>query len=688
MWTGRLYWLDDLGTQNIVLRYVYRDALLAGDSFLWSPSFHSGFYLFGEGQAGMAHPLHLLLYRLFPLHLSLSAEMASSYVIALVGGALLLRRLGLSREAAWFGAMTFAFGGFNLLHVVHVNMVAVIAEAPWLLLATHVILSSAEPSRRAAGFAGTALILGSQLLLGHPQMVWMTLLVTAFLVFCQLRAGVSWSRLPLQMGALTLGLLIGAVQLLPTLDVLGTSTRAEPSLAFRLSLSLSPLNLVQLWSPLAFKSRIYALPGEGLTHEFGLYNGAFCSLSLVWLAVRWRELQHRALARALLAFAAVAMVLALGQYGGVYSLLARVPGVGAFRVPARHIVLFQLALAGLAAVAFDDLRLLLSRRETITWRRLWPLALFGAASIGTTLTTSILVQTGWAAAHGFRFSGALQSGAGAGVVLGMIAVLGLAARGRAWALPLIVVLAALDLGTWGYYDLLRGPSGTPDALAAAAPAPPHARAGDSFEASVCSPWSNLGVMRRLRLSTGCLGLGPVTAVDPTTPLGMHLAGVQWRPALTGWEPTSSSAPRVRLMSIARQSRDVVNDARATDMERVALVEAPLDALDGPPGTTRLLSDRPGLIQVQTTGPGRQLLVTTERFHAGWGATEDGRTCATVRVNGDYLGCVVNAGEHVVTFRFAPASARNGAMLTLTGLVLTFVTTIALLRRRGSLTSRV
>ena len=122
-----------------------------------------------------------------------------------------------------------------------------------------------------------------------------------------------------------------------------------------MSFSLSPLNLVQLWSPFAFRFRIHAPESEALiVHEFIVYNGAFCTIALAWLAMRWRQQTRRGLLTALLALAAISFVLAMGRYGGVYAWLAHLPGLRNLRAPARHLVLFQLALSGIAAVAFED----------------------------------------------------------------------------------------------------------------------------------------------------------------------------------------------------------------------------------------------------------------------------------------------------------------------------------------------
>src|SRR5262245_62543861 len=65
--TGRVFTLDDLGAYHVPMRSIYWAALHGSGSILWTPAVFAGYYLFGEGQIGMAHPWHLLLYRFLPL---------------------------------------------------------------------------------------------------------------------------------------------------------------------------------------------------------------------------------------------------------------------------------------------------------------------------------------------------------------------------------------------------------------------------------------------------------------------------------------------------------------------------------------------------------------------------------------------------------------------------------------------
>ena len=163
----------------------------------------------------------------------------------------------------------------------HPNAVAVVAHIPWLLWMIDVLLTTSDVRRRGWAAAAIALLAGSQLLLGYPQYVWFSLLVEAGYVLSRLPAmlGSRWRVLMLLVAAELLGLLVGAVQLLPTIEALGDSTRAAVGEDFALSGSLPWPNAVQLIAPYLLSTRVV---GEN-THELGLYIGAVPLLLGVWL---------------------------------------------------------------------------------------------------------------------------------------------------------------------------------------------------------------------------------------------------------------------------------------------------------------------------------------------------------------------------------------------------------------------
>ena len=378
---GRVFTLDDLGRYHIPMRYVYWQALHQGDSILWTPAVFSGFYLFGESQLGMAHPWHLLLYRFLPLVVAVNLELISSYVVMFAGFTLLLKRIGFSRESRCFGAMLFTFSGYNLFHVIHLNLIAGIAHIPWLLLAAHVLATAKDRKTRARAAVALSLLFASQILVGHLQETWLGLVAVGGMCLYLLWRNAAARGIVLIAGALMVGALVGGVQLLPLLDAVRSSERTGWSLASSLSFSLAPVDVIQLWSPITFESRP-SIEQVGV-HEFIVYNGAFCTAAIAWVGLRRGALQRSRLAGALLIFAAIGLLLALGKYTGLYPSLLAVPGLRWFRAPSRYLLLYHLSISVLAVIVFEDLVALLRRGERIPERQCRRRARGGRKVMGT-----------------------------------------------------------------------------------------------------------------------------------------------------------------------------------------------------------------------------------------------------------------------------------------------------------------
>jgi hypothetical protein len=125
---------------------------------------------------------------------------------------------------------------------------------------------------------------------------------------------------------------------------------------------------------------------------------------------------------------------------------------------------------------------------------------------------------------------------------------------------------------------------------------------------------------------------------------------------------------VRLLADVRVSRNHTADIGQVDLRQTALVFEPLPMLAGSPGTATLAIDRPGRIVVDTIAPAPQLLSVGERYEDGWTATIDGGALRVLRINGDFIGCVVDAGPHRVELTFAPRSFSLGLLTSAAGLV--------------------
>ena len=683
--TGRIFTFDDLWWFHLPMRFIYQTALRSGQSILWTPDLANGLFLHAEGQVGMSHPLHLALYWLFPLSVAMNLEMLSSYVVAFTGMWLWLRRLSLAHEASLTGAMAFAFCGFNLLHLNHMNGVAIVAEIPWVLWGIDLVSTDASRRVVAAGAAAIAIVIGSQLLLGYPQYVWMSGLAVVWWAAFRLLVPLRMWRLVVVAAAALCGALIGAVQLLPTLDLAQSSIRVGTPLAFRLSLSLHPLNLLQLLSPYVFADRVYATnPIEFAPHELGVYDGALATVGILWLLMRWRALRQRRVMAALLTLCGGSLLLALGRFGGVYAFVSSLPGLTSFRAPARHIALFHLALSAVVALVIDDVVTIARTRQLVAWRRLWLLALPAALSVATAAAAHVLRGSAWAASHsiGFASDTGLVNGTAMVVLVALLAAG--AARGWRGIAPLLIAATALDLAAWGIPYEWRGPPTRIADIRASVPVPEGAIRGEyisprpNYVAAM-----NLYPMRGYRSTLAYVGLPPATILDPLEPLTKRLAGANWTWTGATWARVPDPMPRARLVTDVRRSSHVPADVQTIDIRTTALVTQRIrEAVTGVPGTAIVVEDRNGRLVVQTAAPTPQLLVTTERFHSGWQADEDGQPLGVRPVYGDFLGCVVPPGTHTVTFRFAPASVRRGLWLSGIGVLLTAACLLAAARDAG------
>jgi hypothetical protein len=691
---GRIYCRDDLGAYHLPVRAFYAQQLAQGEAFDWMPQIFSGFYLTGEGQAGTYHPLHLLLYRMLPFQAALGLEWLISYLFMMTGTWLFLRRLIKCNSAAMFGSLIFTFSSFNLLHFIHPNAVAVVAHIPWLLWTIDIVLVDALRAKVYCALAAMALLTGSELLLGYPQYVWFSLLTElAYVIYvlsvgrCRKSDTSTWPDLVL---AKVIGLFIGGVQLLPTLDALLHSTRESAGAAFSYTGSLHPMNLVQLAAPYLFVNR-----GIGdNTHEEALYLGAVPLMLIVWLLTNGRDLGVlKSLAWAAGLFGLVVLLLAFGQYGQVYRFLSCLPLVGYFRFPARYIMLFQLAASVLAALGF--LLLVRVNREQrrqkqaaqavttmikqrpLLWSQVEPLWFLAAIS------TVMLIRT--------IFYNQPQTAplplALIGPVLFISAafLISWAARGNFGALVGVILLTALDLGAYGLSYSVYPYCPRMNDYIAQVRTPPESAEG---RVVTClyrydEPGLRTGdqmILRGWSRADGYAGLEPQRLLDYKKLSALRVACVRWVrsgpttndiqgliPRDDGWLEVPDPLPRVRLVN-----RTIVSENPAADIDKIAvdseaLTDVPLVFPSEKTGSAALIEDLPGRLSIKTETPAAQMLVIAESYHAGWKATVNGSPAQVYRINGDYLGCVVGPGTQMASLQFQPASLRTGRLISFVGL---------------------
>ncbi len=681
---GRVYICDDLGAFHIPLRHFYAWCLSHGEPFDWWPNLFGGFYALGEGQAGMYHPWHLVLYRWLPLDVAWTFELLANYPVLFVGTFFFLRMQLRRVDAAVVGAALVTFSGFTLLHFMHVNAISIIAHIPWLLLAIDRCITAQTAKGMRLALLAVALLTGSQLLLGYPQYVWMSLLIELlYIVMLTVRHHATPRLVGMVAIAKALGLAIGAIQLWPTYEALSLSARAASGSEFAGYGSLHPVNLVQFVGPYLFVDRVI---GQN-THELGLYCGSATLLLVVWLLASRPVLGHL---KWLTAFAAVlvgvGLWLAVGQYSSLYPLLTHLPVVGSFRFPARYVLLVHFGLSLLAAVS-----IVMLNRRPFGDRQRGRLALVAVwSTVAVSALLAIVAPVLWPSD---QLASPVYRMIGPAIFLVAATAITLAALGNRIALPALIAIAIVDQGAYGLSYAVLPHTKPIEELHAESSLPPiigHGRiAADLVGANRDAPFTGNGVTRHgYHRIDGYAGLIPRSNLDYRQLDALRVAGVAWvhrrasekvigtLGSIHGdWYPVPDPLPRVRCVTKVLKSDPSAINLAGVPLETTAFVEdgAELELNDKDEqssGTAGLIEDRPGRIAVRTMASSPQLLVTTERFHPGWHASIAGEPVAALRVNGDFLGCLVPAGSHDVTFHFAATSRRLGALVSAIALVAT------------------
>ena len=707
---GRLHVVGDLGGYHLPMRMAYADCLARGEQPYWTNRIFCGYYLHGEGQVGMLHPWHQLLYRVLPLAPAFEIELLASYPLLLVGIWLWFRRLGLPSAAALCGALVFTYSGFSLLHLNHMNLVAVLAHLPWLLLAIDVALCSTNRTHVWLAQGAASLLLASQVLLGHPQTVWLGGLLIAGYVLCLYRSWASRWRPAIVVVALLLGLLMGAAQWWPTWDALAGSQRQTATAADRAVGSLHPINLLQGVAPYALAERVWTDdPLNAGAHELSCYAGALVPALCVWLFVcRGMNAARRRLIVAAAVLAGVGLLLALGKYSGpVNAALLQVPIVGSFRVPARSVMFVYLGGALASAVALAELTERAAAGARASWPRLAWLAAVPVASVLTLVALALFSASLIPLPEATTAPSSLWwTGGAAGVALcaAAVALVAAAARGFGWALLLLPVLATIDLGIYGEsYNAGAQPPLTLAEVAAGTPACPD---DPQWRVVTSQPRSNLPALRGGRTAFGYAGLIPERRlldnpllVSDHADLVRRLVAGQWYLNGSQLIELPAALPRVRLLSRWRVSSDrdakgannLATDLIANDPALVVLLDAPPAsasdddrqqgslAAPGLAGRVAIVLDQPGHLVLEVNSSVPQFLVLSESWHAGWRAEiakldavssaasqPSAAESAPLRIAyayGDFMACEVPAGKHRVALRFAPDSLRRGVALS-------------------------
>ncbi|HVT43119.1 MAG TPA: YfhO family protein [Thermoanaerobaculia bacterium] len=363
---GQLY-LRDLARYYYPTKRIVREVILGGSFPFWNPYYAAGQPMAANPEYEVFYPLQWLI--LIPdYNLGFRFHIVIHIYLGLAGMYALLRSMRLGIPAAFFGAFVFGLGGLFLSLVNLLPILFCVSWLPLILLFARRLFFHFRWRDLALG----GIVTGLQILTAEPT----TLIQTWLLVGCYglYRAWYqkpflrSLARNAFIAGALLAsGLLVGAAQLIPALDLVGDSVRARP---FELSLVTSwsmpyerPLELLfpHLFGHISRdRTMLYwgsvLYPNAGSPFIFNYYLGLL-TVALVTGAcfVRPRG------GRLVLAIALGSYLLALGGNTPLFEWLHDAGIARSIRYPEKFILMGLFALIVLAAMMLD--RLLAGDRE-------------------------------------------------------------------------------------------------------------------------------------------------------------------------------------------------------------------------------------------------------------------------------------------------------------------------------------
>ncbi|MBC7813642.1 MAG: YfhO family protein [Burkholderiales bacterium] len=345
-------------------------AFMQGHIPLWSPELFMGVPLLANIQLGTFYPLN---WPLSPLATpdAIRISILLHIYLAMSGVYLLARRtLHLRRLPALLAAALYGLGGYVGAHVEQINQLQGLAWMPILFLLLHYAAQRQRWRRYSLLLTGA---LALQVLCGHTQTVFISLVGLS--VYALLMG--TWRRRKRAFAALIAAgvgaLLLASAQLIPTLELIRLGSRSggllpQQAMAFSFNPFVLGRGLLPSYDGQVFGEYVAYIGVIGLALAL---IGAFGSFGKRRKVGALREaplpqrLQWGLSSRVVwVALAVIGLLLALGVYNPLYWTLATLPGFNLFRVPARWLALFALAVAMLGGVGLQTLML---RPNRVRW---------------------------------------------------------------------------------------------------------------------------------------------------------------------------------------------------------------------------------------------------------------------------------------------------------------------------------
>jgi hypothetical protein len=618
-----------------------QSALVSRESPFWLKGMFCGHPLLFTQEAPLFYPPTIpLLLTGAPVHRLADLFSLFHFWLAGLAAFLLLRDLETDVYSSLFGGVAWMLSTRLVHSAIWPNAVAVSALLPLLLLG---VLRIGRAERR-SGVLWTAISGGLVLLASRPQLVLgaapLLVAVAVVAIARAPRRATAFKDLAL---AAVLALALGAPAVLPS-AVLYPETSRGSGLT-RQERDPHPLmgDLDQVFLPV---DRPWRWP-EAAAYP-GFLVGVFFIVGIA-MAIHADPAFPRAVFTALVVGGMIGLLFAFGE-NGPYGLVADLPFLRGFRLPARYLASWTLALPLASSLALC--RTLGRSRH----RNLVAGFFVAALSLDLGIHARKVAPSAPAEMHAVRprIVAVLQQNLSRDET-------GFTARfwSRASQIPLWFYDDEGKLALAGL-DSLNGAIGMRWGLESAnGEGVPLARIGQLLKTASLEAARLMGV--------GALLLSESRAPDDPRYLPSRLIVRK----LPGVIPRALVAPEAVVVEESQAIAATLNPAR--DPRRTAILEEgdPLRAssLAGETfGTVRLLSETASRIDLLASLPGSGVLVLHNSFERGWRSTVNGRSTPVVRADAAFLGIRLSAGTHRVRFEYHPRGLKEGLGVAAAGIL--------------------
>jgi len=225
-----LLFTPDLNRSDIFdIQYALKDflsqSLKQHQLPLWSNLIATGFPILAEGQIGTFYLPNLILFYFLPTPWAFNLSIILTFILAQLGMYFFAKEFKLNKFISFYLAFVFAFSGFFLSHLRHLNMIQATSLFPWLFW----LFFKFKNSRKVKYLLIFSFVLSQQIFTGHFQIVFFTLLAIFSYLTLKIIFSENKKKLLRIIGLIFLttifGLLLAGIQLFPTLELTKLSVR-------------------------------------------------------------------------------------------------------------------------------------------------------------------------------------------------------------------------------------------------------------------------------------------------------------------------------------------------------------------------------------------------------------------------------------------------------------------------------